>query len=168
MISTLRTAGIALGCAALVITGSAASGVISIDTSPAAVTTAIEPVVFDTPLPQAPAPELQGQLVATLDALQAGGSFSGIKASYIQGGLGRIESATADRAFSNAVNKGYFPLSFDVLGIDQNGFMATADVTATAANGASATQNVQFIQGPSPTGWQISKGSALALLTAAT
>ena len=128
---------------------------------------AVQPVVFGAPLPQAPAPELQSQLVATLDALQSGGSFSGTKASYIEGGLGRIEGITADRAFSNASAKGLFPLSFSVADIDQNGPVATANVTATAASGATATQPIQFVQGPSPTGWQVTKSSAMTLLTAA-
>ena len=45
--------------------------------------------------------------------------------------------------------------------------MATADVTATSATGGTATQNVQFVAGPSPTGWQIAKASAMSLLQAA-
>ena len=97
----------------------------------------------------------------------SGGSFSGTKASYIEGGLGRIEGITADRAFSNASAKGLFPLSFSVADIDQNGPVATANVTATAASGATATQPIQFVQGPSPTGWQVTKSSAMTLLTAA-
>ena len=52
-----------------------------------------------------------------------------------------------------------------VADIDQQGPTATANVTATAANGAVASQSIQFISGPSPTGWQISKDSALALLS---
>ena len=70
---------------------------------------AVQPVVFATDA-ETPAPELQGQLVATLNGLQGGGSFSGSKASYIEGGLGRIEGITADRAFNNASAKGLFPL----------------------------------------------------------
>ena len=38
-------------------------------------------------------------------------------------------------------------------------------MTATAQTGAIASQPVTFIQGPSPSGWQISKDSALALLS---
>ncbi|MCB0947345.1 MAG: hypothetical protein KDB49_21360, partial [Mycobacterium sp.] len=60
-----------------------------------------------------------------------------------------------------------FPLSFSVADIDQNGPVATANVTATAASGATATQPIQFVQGPSPTGWQVTKSSAMTLLTAA-
>jgi hypothetical protein len=128
---------------------------------------AVQPVVWDIPMPQAPAPDLQGPLLTTLNNLAGGGSFSGAKSSYVQGGVGRFEAITADRAYNNAAAKGLFPLSFNVADIDENGGAATANVTATAANGVSTTQNVTFIAGPSPSGWQLSKSSALALLTAA-
>jgi hypothetical protein len=126
---------------------------------------AVQPVVFGAPMPQAPAPDLQGALVQTLNGLAGGGSFAGGKGAYVEGGLGRIEALTADRAYNNAAAKGYFPLSFDVEGIEQNGESATANVTAIANNGVSSSQSVAFIAGPSPTGWQISKGSALSLLS---
>ncbi|MCV7174515.1 hypothetical protein [Mycolicibacterium sphagni] len=157
---------LATGVAAAAIVGGAAAGVTSVAFS-SPVAPAVQPVVFGAPMPQTPAPELQGQLVATLNGLQGGGSFSGSKASYIEGGLGRIEGITADRAFNNASAKGLFPLSFNVVNIDQEGPTATADVTATAANGQTATQNIQFIAGPSPTGWQLTKQSALALMSGA-
>ena len=158
---------LATGVAAAAIIGGAAAGVTSVASSTLVASPAVQPVVFGAPLPQTPAPELQSQLVATLDALQSGGSFSGAKASYIEGGLGRIEGITADRAFSNASAKGYFPLSFTVADIDQNGPVATANVVATAANGATASEPIQFVQGPSPTGWQVTKSSAMTLLTSA-
>lgn len=152
--------------AAAIVGGAAAAGVTSVAfSSPAA--PAVQPVVFGAPLPQAPAPELQSQLVATLDGLQSGGSFSGGKASYIQFGLGRFEGIAADRAFNNASAKGLFPLNFVVADIDQEGPTATANVTATAPNGQTATQSIQFVQGPSPSGWQLTKQSALALMQGA-
>ncbi len=126
---------------------------------------AIQPVVFGAPLPAAPAPELASPLVQTLQVLAGGGSFSG-KAPYIQGGIGRIEALAADRAYNKAAAEGKFPLTFNVANIDQQGGVAYADVTATSATGGTATQNIQFVVGPSPTGWQISKGSAMALLSA--
>jgi hypothetical protein len=104
--------------------------------------------------------------VSTLSALSGPGSFAGGKSSFIEGGLGRIESRVADNSYANAAAKGYFPLNFVVNNIDQNGPVATANVTATAQTGAGATQNVVFVAGPSPTGWQVSKQSALALLSA--
>jgi hypothetical protein len=117
-------------------------------------------------MPQAPAPDLQSPLLQTLQALAGGGSFIG-KASYIQGGIGRIESIAADRAYNKAAAEGKFPLTFNVADIDQEGGVANADVTATSALGTTATQSVQFVAGPSPSGWQISKESALSLLQAA-
>jgi hypothetical protein len=138
--------------------------VTSIAASGSSATPAIQPVVWDIPLPQTPAPELQSPLLQTLQVLAGGGSFSG-KAPYIQGGIGRIESIAADRAYRNAAAEGKFPLNFNIVNIDQNGGVATADVTATAATGGTATQNIVFVAGPSPTGWQISKDSALSLLS---
>jgi hypothetical protein len=117
-------------------------------------------------MPQAPAPDLQPPLLQTLQALAGGGSFAG-KASYIQGGIGRIEGIAADRAYNRAAAEGKFPLTFNVANIDDAGGVVSADVTATSALGATATQNVQFVAGPSPTGWQISKASAMNLLSAA-
>jgi hypothetical protein len=118
-------------------------------------------------MPQTPAPDLQAPLVQTLQALAGGGSFAG-KAPYIQGGIGRIESIAADRAYNKAAAEGKFPLRFAIDNIDQQEGVAFADVTATSALGTSATQNVQFVANAgSPTGWQISKNSALNLLSAA-
>jgi hypothetical protein len=155
------------GVAAAALVSGAAAGVTSIASGTISAAPAVQPVVFDIPLPQAPAPELQGALTQTLSALAGPGSFSpsGSKASYIQGGTGRIEGITADRAYSNAAAEGKFPLVFSLANIDQNGGVATADVTATSATGGTASQNIQFMAGPSPTGWQISKSSALSLLT---
>lgn len=166
---TLKTLVTGVAAAAAVV--GAAAGVTSIaspagldSAAPAAV--AVQPVVWDIPMPQAPAPELQSPLLGTLQALAAAGSFSG-KAPYIQGGIGRFESIAADRAYSKAAAAGKFPLTFNIANIDQEGGVATADVTATSALGATATQNIQFVAGPSPTGWQIEKSSALSLLSSA-
>ena len=165
---TLKT--LVTGVAAAALVGGAAAGVTSIaspaalDPAPAAV--AVQPVGWGVPLPEEPAPDLQAPLLQTLQALAGAGSFSG-KASYIQGGIGRIEGIAADRAYNKAAADGKFPLTFGIANIDQEGGVANADVTATSALGTSATQNVQFVAGPSPSGWQISKQSALALLQAA-
>ncbi|MDY6998344.1 MAG: hypothetical protein SW019_17225 [Actinomycetota bacterium] len=152
------------GTAATMLAGAVAAGVTSI--SVGAGVAGATPAAIGAPVPAAPAPELQGPLVSTLSALAGPGSFSGGKSSYVQGGLGRIEGITADRAYNNAAAKGYFPLSFSIAGIDQNGPVATANVTATSPAGASASQNITFVAGPSPTGWQLTKQSALALLSA--
>jgi hypothetical protein len=172
---TLKT--LVTGVAAAALVGGAAAGVTSIASpagsdvaglaAPAASgSVAVQPVVWDIPMPQAPAPDLQAPLLQTLQALASGGSFAG-KASYIQGGIGRVEGIAADRAYNKAAAEGKFPLSFNIANIDSNGAVATADVTATSNLGTSATQSVQFVAGPSPSGWQISKASALNLLSAA-
>ena len=160
---TLKT--LVTGVAAAALVGGAAAGVTSIASPAVSSAPAVQPVVWDIPMPQTPAPDLQSPLVQTLQALAGGGSFAG-KAPYIQGGIGRIEGIAADRAYNKAAAEGKFPLRFAINNIDQQDGVAFADVTATSALGTSATQNVQFVAGPSPTGWQISKASALNLLSA--
>ena len=164
---TLKT--LVTGVAAAALVGGAAAGVTSIafsagSSAPGAV--AVQPVVWDIPMPQAPAAQLEAPLLQTLQALAGGGSFVG-KGSYIQGGIGRIEGIAADRAYNLAAAEGKFPLTFNVANIDDAGGVVSADVTATSALGTTASQNVQFVPGPSPSGWQISKESALSLLSAA-
>ena len=161
---TLKT--LVTGMAAAAVVAGTAAGVTSVASPAVSSAPAVQPVVWDIPMPQAPAPELQSPLLQTLQVLAAGGSFSG-KAAYIQGGIGRIESIAADRAYSKAAAEGKFPLTFNIADIDQEGGVANADVTATSALGTSATQTVQFVAGPSPSGWQISKQSAMSLLSAA-
>jgi hypothetical protein len=156
------------GIAATALVAAAAAGttVASRPAIPTTGTSTVAPVVRQVPLPQAPAPGLQTTLVSTLSGLTAAGSFAGSKGSYIQGGVGRLEAITADRAYSNAVKQGVFPMSFAIADIDDLGDgTATANVTATAATGATASQPLTFVAGPSPTGWQLSKGSAMALLS---
>ncbi|QHP86831.1 hypothetical protein [Mycolicibacterium monacense] len=159
---TLKT--LVTGVAAAAVVAGGAAGVTSIASNTVA-SPAVSPVVFGVPMPQVPAPDLAGPLTQTLQALAGPGSFRG-KAPFIQGGIGRFEAITADRAYSNAAAQGKFPLSFSIANVDQNGGVATADVTATAATGGTATQNIVFVAGPSPSGWQVSKGSALNLLSA--
>ncbi|CAN3129488.1 hypothetical protein ACNUDN_16285 [Mycobacterium sp. smrl_JER01] len=163
---TLKTlvTSLTAGAAAAATLGAAAVGVTSIAVGSGVA--AASPAGLGAPLPAAPAPELQGALVSTLSALSGPGSFAGGKATYVQGGLGRIEARVADSGYNNAAAKGYFPLSFTVADIDQNGPVVTANVTAAAPTGAVATQPLTFIAGPSPTGWQLSKQSALALMSA--
>jgi hypothetical protein len=162
---TLKTLVTGVAAAAVVAGGAAGLTSIASNTATPAAQPAVAPVVFGVPMPQVPAPDLAGPLTQTLQALAGPGSFSG-KGPYIQGGIGRFEAITADRAYNNAARSGKFPLSFSVANVDQNGGVATADVTATAATGGVATQNIVFVAGPSPSGWQVSKGSALNLLSA--
>ena len=153
------------GVAAAALVGGAAAGVTSIASPAGSQAPAVQPVVWDVPMPQAPAPDLQAPLLQTLQALGAPG-LSASKAPFIQGGIGRIEGRVADTKLREAQADGKFPLSFTLANIDQNGDIVTADVTATAANGGVATQNIQFVPGPSPTGWQMSKQSLMALMSA--
>ena len=153
------------GVAAAALVGGAAAGVTSIASPTVPQAVAVQPVVWDIPMPQAPAPDLQAPLLQTLQALGAPG-LSASKAPYIQGGIGRIEGRVADTKLREAQADGKFPLSFTLANIDQNGDFVTADVTATAATGGVATQNIQFVPGPSPTGWQMSKQSLMALMSA--
>jgi len=153
------------GVAAAALVGGAAAGVTSIASPAGSQAPAVQPVVWDIPMPQAPAPDLQAPLLQTLQALGAPG-LSASKAPYIQGGIGMIEGRVADTKLREAQADGKFPLSFTLANIDQNGDVVTADVTATAASGGVATQNIAFVPGPSPTGWQMSKQSLMALMSA--
>jgi hypothetical protein len=158
---TLKT--LVTGVAAVAVVAAAAGGVTSIASSATPTTPAIQPVVFGVPLPLDPAPQLQPPLLNTLQALGSGGPAAS-KSAYVQGGIGRIEGRIADSKIQQASAEGKFPLSFSVQNIDQVGDVATADVTATAPTGGTATQNIQFVAGPSPTGWQMSRQSLMALL----
>ena len=158
---TLKT--LVTGVAAVAVVAAAAGGVTSIASSASPTTPAIQPVVFGVPRPQTPAPDLQTPLLTTLQALGSGGS-SASKAAYVQGGIGRIEGRLADAKIQEASSEGKLPLTFTIQNIDQAGDVVTADVTATAPTGGTATQNIQFVAGPSPTGWQMSRQSLMALL----
>ena len=72
---TLKT--LVTGVAAAALVGGAAAGVTSIASPTVSSAPAVQPVVWDIPMPQAPAPELQAPLLQTLQALAGGGSFSG-------------------------------------------------------------------------------------------
>ena len=161
---TLKT--LVTGVAVIGVLGAAAAGVTSLATSAVSGAPAVQPVVWDIPVPQTPAPQLEGPLLTTLNGLAGGGSFRGAKESYVEGGIGRIEGRAADRAYENAAARGVFPLTFGLGPIDQTGATATTNVTANASNGNTASQFVTFVQSPvSPSGWQISKASAVALLS---
>ncbi|MCV7299092.1 hypothetical protein H7J93_05500 [Mycobacterium barrassiae] len=153
------------GTAAAAVIAGAAVGVTSIASSDVMNSPRVAPVSWDIPMPETPAPDLEGALLATLQALGGPGLSAG-KAPYIQGGIGRIEGRVADTKLREAQAEGKFPLSFTLANIDQNGPVVTADVTATAANGGVASQSIAFVPGPSPTGWQMSKQSLMALMSA--
>jgi hypothetical protein len=153
------------GAAAAVAIAGAAAGVTTISSSDVMNTPRVAPVVWDIPMPEQPPTDVEGPLLATLQALGAPG-LSASKAAYIQGGIGRIEGRVADSKLREAQAEGKFPLSFSLVNVQPSGAGFTADVTATAANGGVASQNIAFVPGPSPTGWQMSKQSLMALMSA--
>ena len=154
---TLKT--LVTGVAAAALVGAAAAGVTSVASSATSVT-AVQPVVFGIPLPQAPGvPATDADLYATLDGL-ASGSFG----PWIQGGLGKVESLTAQRLWSNAAAQGYLPLNFTVNNLNSDGETANADVTASGPKLGPTTQNLTFINAGNR--WVLSKASAMALMAA--
>jgi hypothetical protein len=149
------------GVAAAAAIGGAAAGVTSVASGTIAASPAVQPVVWDIPMPAAPAPDLVGPLTQTVNTLGSGGSFAG-KSSYIQG-LGRFTGKGVEIKYNDAVAKGYLPLTATVDEPDLNGNMATANVTATLSTGEVRSMPLTFVQGPSPTGWQLSSQSLFAL-----
>lgn len=156
---TLKT--LVTGVAAAVVVGGAAAGVTSIASGTITAAPAVQPVVWDIPLPAAPAPDLVGPLTQTVNTLGSGGTFAG-KSTYIQG-LGRFTGKGVELKYNDAVAKGYLPLTATVDEPDLNGNLATANVTATLSTGEVRSMPLTFVQGPSPTGWQLSSQSLFAL-----
>ena len=109
---TLKT--LVTGMAAAAVVAGAAAGVTSIASPAVSSAPAVSPVVWDIPMPQAPAPELEGPLLSTLQALGSSGPSSS-KATYVQGGIGRIEGKIADGKLQDAAAEGKFPLSFTIV-----------------------------------------------------
>ena len=90
----------------------------------------------------------------------------GSKSGLVEGGVGIVEGRTADRLVDNAVEDGYFPLSFSVANIVPAGpSAATATVTASGPQLAPTTQTVTFVNEGGR--WKLSDESGLALLSAA-
>ena len=156
---TLKT--LVTGVAAVAAVGGAAVGVTSLASSTITAAPAVQPVVWDIPMPAAPAPDLVGPLTQTVNTLGSGGSFSG-KSAYIQG-LGRFTGKGVEIKYNDAVAKGYLPLTATVSDVVPSPGGATANVTATLASGEVRSMPLTFVQGPSPTGWQLSSQSLFAL-----
>lgn len=150
------------GVAAIAAVGGAAAGVTSIASPAITAAPAVQPVVWDIPLPAAPAPDLKNPIAQTVNTLGSGGSFAG-KSAYIQG-LGRFTGKGVELKYNDAVAKGYLPLTAEVIGDpDLNGNMATATIQATLGTGEVRSMPLTFVQGPSPTGWLLSSQSLFAL-----
>lgn len=159
--------GFATAAMAAAMVAATAGGVTSLASGAPTQSPAVTPVVWDIPMPQTPAPDLQGPLTATINALGSGGSFSS-KTPYIAK-LPLGVKGQAEKKYNSAVAQGYFPLTA-VVGpdVDLNGTEATANVSATSANGTPAgPMPLTFTQNPaSPTGWVLTIGSLLALSNA--
>jgi hypothetical protein len=149
------------GVAAVTAIGGAAVGVTSIASPAITAAPAVQPVVWDIPMPLAPAPDLKAPIEQTVNLLGSGGSFAG-KQAYIAG-LGRFTGKGVEVKYNDAVAKGYLPLTASVLGEpDLNGNVATATIQATLANGETRSMPLTFVAG-GPSGWQLSSQSLFAL-----
>jgi len=122
---------------------------------------AVAPVVFGIPMPEAPAPDLEGPLNQTLAALGAAGPFSS-RLAYIEP-LGGLTGRLAESQYNGLVKRGVFPLTATISGVDLVGNTATGLVSATSANGSPHSTTLSFVQGPSPTGWLLTAGSLRTL-----
>lgn len=160
--TTFTVKFLATGVAAVAAIGAAATGL----TSPAAVTAPpVQPVVFDAPLPLEPpdaALPSPDQLTGVLNGLADPNVPFSNKSYLVEGGLGLLESRTADKALQRAAEKGSLPLSFSVANIAPAGpGAASADVTASGPSTPAITQSLTFVdQG----GWKLSRTSAMTLL----
>lgn len=157
------------GAAAATLVGAAAVAVTSIATVPTTASVAITPVVFGAPLPLQPdvAAPSAGQLEGILNQI-ANGTTITENASLIQGGVGILEGRTANRLLANARQNGDLPLNLAVTNVSPPApdGSVTATVNATGPKLAGTTQQVTFVPG-GPSGWQVSKASATALMQAA-
>ncbi len=149
------------GFAAAAVIGGAAAGVTSVASGTIAASPAVQPVVWDIPMPAAPEDDVASDLTRTVNTLGSGGSFAG-KSAYIQG-LGRFTGKGVELKYNDAVAKGYLPLTATVTDVVPNGNSATANVTAKLASGEVRSMPLTFVRGPSPTGWQLSSQSLFAL-----
>ena len=141
------------GVAAVAAVGGAAVGVTSLASPAITAAPAVQPVVWDIPMPLAPAPDLKGPIEQTVNTLGSGGQFAG-KQAYIAG-LGRFTGKGVEVKYNDAVAKGYLPLRATVLGDpDLNGNVATATIQATLANGETRSMPLTFTPG-GPTGVKV-------------
>ncbi|MBS1693576.1 MAG: hypothetical protein JST91_15280 [Actinobacteria bacterium] len=155
------------GVAAAGLVGAAAAGVTSLAPGAMSASPAVQPVVFGIPMPQQPVPGVPttDQVMTVLNGLGNPNVPFRSKSGLIEGGVGIVEGRTADRLVANAVQEGYFPLSFSVADITPAGpGTATAQVTASGPALAPVTQTVTFVD---EGGWKLSRASGLSLLQSA-
>jgi hypothetical protein len=156
-----------IGVAAAVMVGAAAVGVTSVASVAPGASPAITPVVFGAPLPLDASLPTPGDLTGVLNGLADPGVPFSQKGGLVEGGVGIIESHTADRLLANAGRKGDLPLSFQLSNIAPAGpGSVTATVVASGPQLAPTTQTVTFVNHDG-SGWKLSRGSATSLLQAA-
>jgi hypothetical protein len=155
------------GVAAATLVGAAAIGVTSIASVPTTASPAITPMVFGAPLPLDNDADLAGQLTGILNQLANGATITE-NASLIQGGVGIFEGRTANRLLAQARQNGDFPLNIGVTNVSPPApdGSVTATVNASGPKTPPTSQQMTFVPG-GPSGWQVSKSSALALMQAA-
>lgn len=164
-LNSLKT-GLVTGAAAVAVVGMAAAGV-TLASGSLSAAPAVQTVVFDTPLPQQPAPDVPGsdQIYAVLNGLGNPNVPFRSKANLVEGGIGIVEGRAADRLVESGLQKGYFPLTFDVANVAPAGpGAATATVTASGPSLAPTTQTVTLVNAG---GWKLSRASGMALLQSA-
>lgn len=169
-LNILKT-GLVTGAAAIVLAG-ASAGLTSLTAGSSVASPAVQPVVFGTPLPQQPVVDVPAADVPTADQIHV--VLNGLgdpqipfshKAHLVEGGIGILEGRAADRLMRNGLEKGYFPLSFEVSEITPSGpGAATAIVTASGPNLTPTTQTVTLVNDH---GWKLSRASGMALLQSA-
>lgn len=156
---------LATTAAAVAVVGAAAAGVTSIASSALVAQPQVQPVVFGAPMPLNPASGQPSadQLSGILYGLADPGVPFGSKSGLVEGGIGLIEGATADRMLASYSKQGYLPFSFQVSNVAPAGpGAATATVVASSPQLSPRTEDVTFVdQG----GWKLSRASATRVLT---
>jgi hypothetical protein len=154
------------GVAAAALVGAAAVGVTSIASVPT-VSPAITPVVFGAPLPLDNDPDLAGQLTGVLNQLANGATITE-NAGLIQGGVGILEGRTANRLLAQAHQNGDFPLNLAVTNVSPPApdGSVTGTVNVSGPKTPPTSQQMTFMPG-GPSGWQVSKSSAMSVMQAA-
>jgi hypothetical protein len=156
---------LATGMAALAAIGAAAAGVTCI-ASVTAVSPHVQPVVFGTPLPVAPAAvdlPTADQLATVLNTLQDPSVSFASKGDLVEGGI-PVPVGLADHELQKAASKGSLPLTFNITNIVPAGpGAATATITASGPRLAPTPEYLTFVdQG----GWKLSHDSAMTLISA--
>ncbi len=156
--------GIATVAGAAAVAGVVTAGVTSASWGITVSSPQVQTVVFGVPMPLDPAADVPStdQLFRVLNGLADPGVSFRSKGYLVEGGIGTIESRTADAMMRNAVAMGMVPLAFQVSDIAPVGpGVASATVTASAPGMPPQTANVTFVD---QAGWKLSRNSATQML----